>query len=121
MASGMACVAAFGAASHAVAQTEPLCPQLASPATPSSGLQWQSDRDLNSGVGGLTLEGHVRLDYQNFAICADRVEFDRRAMTLLAVGNASVRDPDGNLSQAERINLPSHLVQAFYVRSEAGK
>ena len=117
----MACVAAFGAASHAVAQTEPLCPQLASPATPSSGLQWQSDRDLNSGVGGLTLEGHVRLDYQNFAICADRVEFDRRAMTLLAVGNASVRDPDGNLSQAERINLPSHLVQAFYVRSEAGK
>ncbi len=57
--------------------------------------------------------GNVQIYYNNFLLTADQVTYDQSANKLLAQGNVQLRDPNGNITRAERIEATDDLRDAF--------
>ena len=57
--------------------------------------------------------GNVQIYYNNFLLTADQVTYDQGANKLLAQGNVQLRDPNGNITRAERIEATDDFRDAF--------
>ncbi|MBA5776709.1 LPS-assembly protein LptD [Stappia sp. F7233] len=70
-------------------------------------LRYDFDRDVISAVGD------VQIYYDNYAVEADRVDYDRRNSTLKASGNVRLTEPDGNVLTTQSITLSDNLRDGF--------
>ena len=57
--------------------------------------------------------GNVELYFDNHIVTADEVVFDSDAKTLVAAGKVQHKDPTGNISRADRMELAPEFVAAF--------
>ncbi len=57
--------------------------------------------------------GNVQIFYNNFLLTADQITYDQSAAKLLAEGNVQLRDPNGNITRAERIDATDDFRDAF--------
>ena len=70
-------------------------------------LSYDARNDVISADGG------VIFDYQGFSIRADRLQYNQRTGELLALGNVVMRDPGGNVYEAERVEVTGQMKEAF--------
>lgn len=61
-------------------------------------------------------QGNVEVYYNNYSLVSDELIYDQRAGTLEAVGNVRIKEPDGAVVKADRINLTDDFREGF-VRS----
>jgi len=61
-------------------------------------------------------EGNVEVYYNNFSLLTDELIYDQKKGTLEAVGNVRIKEPDGAVVKADRINLTEDFRDGF-VRS----
>jgi LPS-assembly protein len=57
--------------------------------------------------------GNVQIYYNNFLLTGDQITYDQGTNRLLAEGNVQLRDPNGNITRAERIEATDDLRDAF--------
>ena len=57
--------------------------------------------------------GNVQIFFNNFLLTADQVTYDQSASKLLAEGNVQLRDPNGNITRAERLEATDDFRDAF--------
>lgn len=57
--------------------------------------------------------GNVQIFFNNYLLTADKVTYDQAAAKLVAEGNAQLRDPNGNITRAERIEATDDFRDAF--------
>ncbi len=57
--------------------------------------------------------GNVQIFYNNYLLTADQVTYDQAASKLLAEGNVQLRDPNGNIQRAERLETTDDFRDAF--------
>ena len=57
--------------------------------------------------------GNVELYYNDYAVTADEVAYDQAANTLTAAGNVTIRDPNGQITHADRIELTDDFKEGF--------
>lgn len=70
-------------------------------------LRYDFDRDVISAVG------NVQIYYGQYAVQAERVDFDRRNQTFTASGNVRMTEPDGNVVTADTLTLSEDFRQGF--------
>ena len=58
-------------------------------------------------------KGNVELYYNNYSVTADEVTYDQAASTLTAAGNVTIRDPNGQITHADRIELTDDFKEGF--------
>ena len=58
-------------------------------------------------------KGNVELYYNNYSVTADEVTYDQAANTLTAAGNVTIRDPNGQITHADRIELTDDFKEGF--------
>jgi lipopolysaccharide assembly outer membrane protein LptD (OstA) len=58
-------------------------------------------------------QGNVEIYYNNFILTADQVIYQKDLNKLTAEGNAQLKDPNGNITRADRLEAPSDLRDAF--------
>ncbi len=77
-------------------------------------LYLQGD-DLTYDTKGnkILARGNVQIYYNNFLLTADQITYDQGANKLLAQGNVQLRDPNGNITRAERLETTDDLRDAF--------
>ena len=61
----------------------------------------------------VTARGNVELYYNNYSVTADEVTYDQSANTLTAAGNVTIRDPNGQITHADRIELTDDFKEGF--------
>lgn len=61
----------------------------------------------------VTAKGNVELYYNNYAITADEIEYDQSAGTLTASGNVTIKDPNGQITRGDRINITDDFKDGF--------
>lgn len=61
-------------------------------------------------------QGNVEVYYNNYSLLAEELIYDQKKGTLEAVGNVRIKEPDGAVVKADRINLTEDFRQGF-VRS----
>jgi LPS-assembly protein len=57
--------------------------------------------------------GNVQIYYNNFLLTGDQITYDQGTNRLLAEGNVQLRDANGNITRAERIEATDDLRDAF--------
>ena len=61
----------------------------------------------------VTARGNVELYYNNYSVTADEVTYDQSANTLTAAGNVTIRDPNGQITRADRIDITDDFKDGF--------
>jgi LPS-assembly protein len=83
----------------------------------SRALQLQADRLIyDTGGSRVIAQGNVELYYNNYILTADQVIYDQGTNKLTAEGNAQLKDPNGNITRADRLEALDEFRDAF-VRS----
>lgn len=77
-------------------------------------LYLQGDELIYDTKGSkIIARGNVQIFYNNYLLTADQVTYDQSAAKLLAEGNVQIRDPNGNIQRAERIETTDDFRDAF--------
>ncbi|MEQ1519358.1 MAG: LPS assembly protein LptD, partial [Usitatibacteraceae bacterium] len=77
-------------------------------------LNLQADQLVYDTRGSkIIARGNVEVFYNNFVLTADEIIYDQSANLLTASGNAQLRDPDGNVTRAERLEATDDFRDAF--------
>lgn len=77
-------------------------------------LNLQGDQLIYDSRGGKVIaRGNVEIFFNNFVLTADEVVYDQKASLLTASGNAQLRDPNGNVTRAEKLQLTDDFRDAF--------
>ncbi len=77
-------------------------------------LNLQADQLVYDTKGGkIVARGNVEVYYNNFRLSADEITYDQRANLLTASGNAQLRDPNGNITRADRLEATDDFRDAF--------
>ena len=63
--------------------------------------------------GRIIARGNVQIFFNNFLLTADQITYDQNAAKLLAEGNVQLRDPNGNITRAERLETTDDFRDAF--------
>ena len=61
----------------------------------------------------IVARGNVQIFYNNYLLTADQVTYDQAASKLLAEGSVQLRDPNGNIQRAERLETTDDFRDAF--------
>ena len=67
----------------------------------------------NGSDDSVAAEGAVVMHYQGYDLRADKVEYDQASGGVKASGHVTVRDPQGNIYQADSIVLTGGMKEAF--------
>ena len=119
LALGMLLIAGF-VASHADAQSPPDTQRkerLFAP--PPRGdvpqpLYLQADQIIyEAGRKRVIGRGFVELYFNNYVLTAEEVVYDQVASKLMAQGHALLKDPNGSITRADRLELGREFVDAF--------
>jgi LPS-assembly protein len=74
----------------------------------------EADRmSYNAADDTVAAEGAVVMSYQGYDLRADKVDYDQATGSVIASGNVTVRDPQGNIYQADTIRLTGGMKEAF--------
>jgi LPS-assembly protein len=65
------------------------------------------------GKNRVILRGSVELYFNNYILVADEVIYEQREGKLIATGNARLKDPNGSITRADRLELGREFVDAF--------
>ncbi len=77
-------------------------------------LNLQADQLVYDTRGSkIIARGNVEVFYNNFVLTADEIIYDQSANLLTASGNAQLRDPNGNITRAERLEATDDFRDAF--------
>lgn len=77
-------------------------------------LNLQADQLVYDSKGNRVIaRGNVEIYFNNFLLTADEVTYDQGASVLLARGNVQLRDPNGNVTRAEWLQLTDDFREAF--------
>lgn len=77
-------------------------------------LNLQADQLVYDTRGSkIIARGNVEVFYNNFVLTADEIIYDQAANLLTASGNAQLRDPNGNITRAERLEATDDFRDAF--------
>jgi LPS-assembly protein len=86
-------------------------PQQVNKAAP---LYLQGDELIYDSKGSrVVAKGNVEIYYNNFVLTADKVTYDQSAGKLLLEGNTQIKDANGNVERAERIETTDDFRDAF--------
>jgi LPS-assembly protein len=66
----------------------------------------------NSG-NRVIAKGNVELYYSGYSVTADEVIYDQGANTLTAAGNVTIKDPNGQITHADRIDITDDFKDGF--------
>ncbi|SON55962.1 Organic solvent tolerance protein [Hartmannibacter diazotrophicus] len=66
----------------------------------------------------VTAVGSVAIYYANHVVTADKVEVDRRAKTVTAIGNVILTDPSGNVVRSDHVQLSDDLSEGLIQQLE---
>jgi LPS-assembly protein len=58
-------------------------------------------------------KGNVELYYNDYAVTADEITYDQAANTLTATGNVVIKDPNGQITRADRIDMTDDFKEGF--------
>jgi LPS-assembly protein len=77
-------------------------------------LYLQADQ-LFDDTGGnrVIVQGKVEIYYNRYILVADQLTYDRSANTLTADGNIVLKDPDGSVLRAHRMEMSADFRDAF--------
>ncbi|WP_310619936.1 LPS-assembly protein LptD [Flexibacterium corallicola] len=70
-------------------------------------LRYDFDKDI------ISASGSVEIYFDDYTLRADRVEYDRKDGRLFAYGHIRMTEPDGNLIQAESLELSDDFANGF--------
>lgn len=77
-------------------------------------LYLQGDDLIYDTKGGRVIaRGNVQIFYNNYLLTGDKITYEQRANKLIAEGNVQLRDPNGNITRAERIDTTDDFRDAF--------
>ena len=77
-------------------------------------LNLEADQLIYESRGGrVVARGNVQVFYNNFVLTADEIIYDQSANLLTAKGNVQLRDPNGNVTRAESLQLTDDFRDAF--------
>jgi len=77
-------------------------------------LHLQGDELIYDTKGNKVIaRGNVEIYYNNYILTADEITYDQAAGTLTAVGNVTMREPNGNIIRAERYTLTDDFRDGF--------
>jgi LPS-assembly protein len=80
----------------------------------SQPLYLQADElSYDNGGSRVTARGNVEIYYNNYILTADQVVYNRSANTLHAIGNAVLKEPNGNIVRADRLDLSDDFRDGF--------
>jgi lipopolysaccharide assembly outer membrane protein LptD (OstA) len=63
--------------------------------------------------GRLTAQGGVKVYFQNYILTADKLIYDRDKNKRIAEGNAQLKDPNGSITRADRLEASEDDRDAF--------
>jgi LPS-assembly protein len=77
-------------------------------------LYLQADQLIYDSKGNRVIaQGNVEIYYNDFILTADQVIYDQGANKLLAEGNAQLKDPNGSITRADRMEALDDFRDAF--------
>ncbi|NOU05646.1 MAG: LPS-assembly protein LptD [Hyphomicrobiaceae bacterium] len=77
-------------------------------------LYLQGDDLVYDTKGGRVIaRGNVQIFYNNYLLTGDQITYDQKSNRLLAEGNVQLRDPNGNITRANRIEATDDFRDAF--------
>jgi LPS-assembly protein len=80
----------------------------------SQPLYMQADQLIyDSKNSRVIAQGNVEIYYNNFILTADQVIYDRSLNKLIAEGNAQLKDPNGSITRADRLEALDDFRDAF--------
>jgi LPS-assembly protein len=86
----------------------------AAPINAALPLNLQADQLIYDTKGRrIIARGNVEIFYNNYVLTADQIIYDQGANLLLAEGNAQLRDPNGNIVRAEKLQATDDFRDAF--------
>ncbi|MDX2201170.1 MAG: LPS-assembly protein LptD [Hyphomicrobiaceae bacterium] len=71
------------------------------------------DLAYDSGNSRVVAQGNVEIYYNNFVLTADQVVYERGLNRLRAIGSVQLKDPNGNVSRAEELDITDNFGEAF--------
>ena len=77
-------------------------------------LYLQADQLIYDTKGNRVIaQGNVEIYYNNFILTAEQVIYDQRVNKLYAEGNAQLKDPNGSITRADRLEALDDFRDAF--------
>jgi LPS-assembly protein len=77
-------------------------------------LYMQADQLIYDTKGNRVIaQGNVEIYYNNFILTADQVIYDQGVNKLIAEGNAQLKDPNGSITRADRLEALDDFRDAF--------
>ena len=77
-------------------------------------LYMQADQLIYDTKGNRVIaQGNVEIFYNNFILTADQVIYDQNLNKLIAEGNAQLKDPNGSITRADRLEALDDFRDAF--------
>ncbi len=77
-------------------------------------LYMQADQLIYDTKGNRVIaQGNVEIYYNNFILTADQVIYDQNLNKLIAQGNAQLKDPNGSITRADRLEALDDFRDAF--------
>lgn len=77
-------------------------------------LNLQGDQLIYDTAGNRVIaRGNVEIFYNDYILTADEVIYDQNASTLTAVGNVTLKEPQGNIVRADRYTLTDDFRDGF--------
>ena len=76
-------------------------------------LVLEADSLLYEGDKGFTARGNVEIKYDSYVLTAATLVFDRRANSIMLIGDVVLRDAAGAITRAEELELPEHMRMPF--------
>ncbi len=77
-------------------------------------LNLQGDQLIYDTKGQkIIARGNVEIFYNNFVLTADQITYDQARNLLTAEGNAQLRDPNGNITRADKLEATDDFRDAF--------
>ena len=77
-------------------------------------LYMQADQLIyESKSSRVIAQGNVEIYYNNFILTADQVIYDQNLNKLIAAGNAQLKDPNGSVTRADRLEALDDFRDAF--------
>jgi LPS-assembly protein len=77
-------------------------------------MRLQGDQLIYDKAGNRVIaRGNVEIYYNNYILTADEVVYDQSAGTLTAIGNTTVKEPQGNIVHADRYTLTDDFRDGF--------
>jgi len=107
---------ALGAAPDARAQSSLIEKSFGAPDTDQPLLLQADNLIYDRKNNKVIAKGNVEVYYKNYSLVADELVYNQAAGTLEALGNVRIKEPDGAVVKADRINLTDDFREGF-VRS----